>query len=112
MSVPPIFTAQVIRMPNRRNETTERDPGPLARLEHIIAQPDTFPVVGLRLAEGETFKDIASAWMIPCERFRAWYVERFKAIHQNEPVGRAILNAPLRFPSKPRSGPQNGKGAI
>ena len=50
-----------------------RDPGPLARLEHVKLQEATPSVVFQRLCEGETLRDIAKAWQIPVGLFVEWF---------------------------------------
>lgn len=49
------------------------DPGPLARLEHVVVQENTPWIVFQRLCDGETLRDIARAWEIPVGRFVEWY---------------------------------------
>jgi hypothetical protein len=50
------------------------DPGPIARLEAVIAQEHTQSVVFQRVADGETLRDIARAWQVPVGRFAEWYM--------------------------------------
>lgn len=49
------------------------DPGPLARLEAVVAAGNTPSVVFQRVCEGETLRDIAKAWQIPVGRFTEWF---------------------------------------
>lgn len=51
------------------------DPGPVARLEHVKAQPDTPGVVFARLCEGETLREIAKAWELPRGPFCEWFMQ-------------------------------------
>jgi hypothetical protein len=51
------------------------DPGPLARLDHVIAQPDTMSVIVQRLTDGEPLRAIARAWKVPYGRLAEWIVE-------------------------------------
>lgn len=48
------------------------NPGPLARFNAVIANPDTPSVVLQRVAGGEDLKDIAKAWEVPVKRFLTW----------------------------------------
>lgn len=49
------------------------DPGPLARLETVKADPGTPSVIFQRMCDGETLKDIAKAWQIPKGRLAEWF---------------------------------------
>lgn len=49
------------------------DPGPLARLEMVVAQSETPSVVFQRVAEGESLRAIAKSWEVPAGRFAEWY---------------------------------------
>lgn len=54
------------------SEAAARDPGPLARLWDVIADPATPGVLLQRSAAGESLGEIAKAWRIPRARFLAW----------------------------------------
>lgn len=51
------------------------DPGPIARFEELAAKPETMGVLVQRIAEGETLKQLASAWKIPAGRLAQWLIE-------------------------------------
>jgi predicted DNA-binding ribbon-helix-helix protein len=56
----------------------DRDPGPLARIESVKADPTTMDVIVQRLADGEhpeSLKDIARAWKVPYTNLAAWIIE-------------------------------------
>lgn len=54
----------------------ERDPGPMARLREVMAEPETPGIVFQRLTDAEapqTLDEIAKAWGVPRGRFVDWY---------------------------------------
>lgn len=51
------------------------NPGPLARFEEVIKQPNTMSIVVQRLTDGERLREIAKAWEIPYGRLAAWIAE-------------------------------------
>ena len=51
------------------------NPGPVARFEHVIRQPDTMSIIVQRLTDGERLREIARAWEIPYGRLAAWIAE-------------------------------------
>lgn len=58
------------------------DPGPLARLEAVVARPETASVVFQRLTDAEapeTLREIAKAWGLPAGRFVEWYTTEHAA---------------------------------
>lgn len=48
------------------------DIGPLARLKEVLADPSTMGVLVQRLAEGESLREIATAWRVPYGRLFDW----------------------------------------
>jgi hypothetical protein len=60
-----------------------QDPGPMARLEHVIAQPNTPSVVFQRLTDAdnpETLREIAKAWGLPAGQFIEWFYTNHSAL--------------------------------
>lgn len=58
-------------------------PAPLDRLAEVVADPMTLEVVGQRVMDGWTVKEIARAWDVPPTAFNAWLhgdVERKAAV--------------------------------
>ena len=62
------------------------DPGPISRLEAVVAQEHTPSVVFQRLTDAdrpETLREIAKAWQVPAGRFIEWFTtqhaERYDA---------------------------------
>lgn len=53
---------------------TERAVAPLDRFAAVAADPMTLEVVGQRVMEGETLKQIARSWQVPVMRFVEWVV--------------------------------------
>jgi hypothetical protein len=51
------------------------DPGPLARFRETIEDPTTLSVIVQRVTDGETLKEIATAWKIPYGRLAEWLIE-------------------------------------
>lgn len=56
------------------------NPGPIARLEHVMKQPDTAGVVFQRLCDGETLHEIAKAWELPRGRFTEWFMANHSSL--------------------------------
>lgn len=54
------------------------DPGPMARFEYVKVQESTPSVVFQRLCEGETLREIASAWQVPKGLFIQWFMEEHR----------------------------------
>jgi len=51
------------------------DPGPMARLEDVIARPDTLSIIVQRITDAdapETLKQIARAWKVPHGKLAEW----------------------------------------
>lgn len=51
------------------------DPGPMARFEALVKDESTMGVIVQRIAEGETLKELATAWKIPAGRLAQWLIE-------------------------------------
>jgi hypothetical protein len=51
------------------------DPGPMARLREVVADPQTMGVLVQRLSDGETLKSIAKGWQIPYGKLAEWLIE-------------------------------------
>ena len=51
------------------------DPGPLARLREVIADPMSMSIIVQRLTDGETLKEIAKVWQVPYGKLAEWVVE-------------------------------------
>ena len=64
-------------------ESTEvgGDSGPLARLETVVASPETVSVVFQRVSDGETLKGIAKAWGVPVGRFTEWVMTKHEVVY-------------------------------
>lgn len=50
-----------------------RDPGPMARFEALKADAGAPTEIFLRLTEGETLRELASAWALPRGVFTRWF---------------------------------------
>jgi hypothetical protein len=61
---------------------THRDPGPLARLEAVKADPNTALTVFHRVADGETLKSIAKSWEVPRGAFALWFTTEHAALYE------------------------------
>lgn len=48
------------------------NPGPLARLAEITAQPGTMDEIAMRIIDGASLKDIAKAWEVPFGKLFLW----------------------------------------
>lgn len=49
-----------------------RDPGPMARLRDLQADPDAMDEVFRQLCDGKSLAQIATAWKLPKHRFSDW----------------------------------------
>lgn len=68
------------------------DPGPLARFQDVVAQPNAMDVIVQKLVDGEqpmTLKAIAKAWGVPYTRLAAWIFDDRERAER--------YNAALRF---------------
>lgn len=50
----------------------EQDPGPLARFDAVVRDPQTPLVIVQRLMGGESLKDLSRAWRVPYGRLLGW----------------------------------------
>lgn len=66
---------------NDQSELAVRDPGPMARFEHVKTQPETASVVFQRLCDGETLAQVARDWAVPKGRFVEWYTTEHAALY-------------------------------
>ena len=73
-----------------------RDPGPMARLAHVMADASTPEIIVQRLAAGESLREIAAAWRIPYKRFLAWIAASGELTEQCKRV-RELAGIELRF---------------
>lgn len=53
----------------------------MARLEVVVAQPQTPSVVFQRVAEGESLKEIAKSWQVPVGRFTEWFTTEHAGLY-------------------------------
>lgn len=73
-----------------------QDPGPLARFGAVMADPLTPSVIVQRLSDGESLKEIATAWQIPYKRFLAWIAANGELTEQCKRV-RELAGIELRM---------------
>ena len=57
------------------------DPGPIARLEAVVAQEHTPSVVFQRVTDGETLREIAKAWQVPAGLFMEWFTTEYASLY-------------------------------
>jgi hypothetical protein len=72
------------------------DPGPVARFIDVVRDPQTPAVIVQRLSDGESLKDMASAWQIPYKRFLAWIAANGELTEQCKRV-RELAGIELRM---------------
>ena len=53
----------------------------MARLEAVVALPETASVVFQRVCDGETLKEIAKAWGLPVGRFTEWVLMKHEGMY-------------------------------
>ena len=54
------------------------DPGPIARLQALVTQPDTMSIIVQRVTDAddpETLREIAKSWKVPLGRLAEWITE-------------------------------------
>lgn len=61
--------------------TVAADPGKVARLEAVKADPAAPQVIFHRVADGETLKEIAQEWQIPRGAFVLWFTTKFPELY-------------------------------
>ena len=62
-------------------DVAPRDPGPMARLVQVKADPDVPSVIFQRLTEKETLPQIAKAWKVPKGRFVEWFTTEHAGLY-------------------------------
>lgn len=72
------------------------DPGPVARFEAVVANPDTPVEIVARLSRGDDLKGIARSWSIPYKKFLAWIAANGELTEQCKRV-RELAGIELRM---------------
>lgn len=72
------------------------DPGPMARFVALTRDETTPAVIVQRLTEGESLRDMASAWEVPYKRFLAWIAANGELTEQCKRV-RELAGIELRM---------------